>query len=659
MSLPKTSSLIPDYFSHLTYLMIETNSSCNLKCSFCNRERLKAEGYREAKNLTLDEFQKLIDEFSGCPIDTVKLEGISEPMLHPEFDQMARILKKAFPNAFVIIATNLQYTVGKTRFVETLPFVDMVYLSIDGTGDIYEAARPPAKWTKLEKSLQDIENLVPTEVRNSKLHINFTLTENNYQTLDEIYELKERYDLASVRINLAQNWNEDELNNLEFGRDLLETLDRYKNDVKGVPHWDYKDCFWPFAGMIVDVYGNVRQCIINTSQRPIGNIFNTSARKIYNESLHYQHVRQNLKQGSPTHSCQNCDYKNFSTLLAKIIPQELNVTPRTFATPTNEEFAIERASGARFEFRPSHDGYVLRKSSEKSPRRLIYEFEWLAKNQHSEYIPRVSNLKISENQTSYDIEVLDNYRTFSQVAELEPIQKTQQIFKKFLSIFEKMHADAEPKTSIELAKTYIQNKVFGKLSELETLSSETAELITKDELLINGQKYSKINETLDFFRSEECLNVIAEYNQSSPHGDLTLENIMIGPAEEIRLIDPNGDNFLPDPLLDAAKVLQSIHSGYEALLKMKDVSVSDENSLSPKIDFSMDLPTGYNFLMKFFEKEFIQKLSPTERFKLSLHEAVHFARLLPYRLRANPQTFPAFYATFIQRLFESKAAWQK
>lgn len=45
----------------------------------------------------------------------------------------------------------------------------------------------------------------------------------------------------------------------------------------------------------------------------------------------------------------------------------------------------------------------------------------------------------------------------------------------------------------------------------------------------------------------------------------------------ILLIDPNTGNIHESPLLDYAKLLQSIHGGYEFLMSVKNVSVEDNN----------------------------------------------------------------------------------
>lgn len=328
MALPKTKK---DQFSQISYLMIEVNSFCNLKCAFCNREHLVELGWRNQKTLSVQEFKEALKVFQDCKLDTIKLEGLSEPMFHKEFDECAKVIKELFPNAFVIIATNLQYNIEKTPFEKTLPFVDMVYLSIDGTGEIYENAREGSKYPKLLRNLHWIKENIPSEVRATKLHINHVLTEYNFHQIEEMYRLKNEYNLASVRINLAQNWNEHESNTRDFNKELIEKVKEYKQDVRGIPNWDFKDCFWPYEGLIVDVFGDVRQCIINTSQKPLGNIYKDNIREIFNNSSHYKETRSCLSQNKAAANCENCDYKILAKPLKKVFGEDaINLEPRSF-----------------------------------------------------------------------------------------------------------------------------------------------------------------------------------------------------------------------------------------------------------------------------------------------------------------------------------------
>jgi radical SAM protein with 4Fe4S-binding SPASM domain len=311
--------------------MLETNSTCNLSCRFCNRPELESLGLRPQKTQTLEEFRQIAEIFLPCKVDTIKLQGLSEPMMCADFEQYAALLRALYPEAFVIIATNLQYNLEKTPFLATLPFVNFVYLSIDGVEEVYEEARVGARYERLLQSLADIKRLIPQEIRQQKLHINFVLSPDNFQTLPEIYRLKEEFGLGSVCINLAQNWFEDQQNSLVFTEEILTFLEPYKADVRGVAGWEFDECFWPFSGIVVDVYGDVRQCIINTSQTPLGNVFSDDIRALFNESEHYRSVRRSLQKNCAPHACRFCDYRFLSPLLMKLQGEKHKPsTPRKF-----------------------------------------------------------------------------------------------------------------------------------------------------------------------------------------------------------------------------------------------------------------------------------------------------------------------------------------
>lgn len=318
-------------FKQISYLMIEVNSFCNLDCAFCNRKQLEDLGLREQKTLSVEEFRTVLEKFKDCNIDTIKLEGLSEPMFHPQFDECAKLLKEYFPKAFVIIATNLQYNIEKTPFKKTLEYIDMCYLSIDGIGEVYEKARSGSRYDKLLKNLDWIKENIDLKIRLDKLHINHVSTKENYHQISEIYDLKEKYSLASVRINLAQNWNEHELNPNQFESDYVRELRKYKKDVKGVPGWEFKDCFWPYEGLIVDVFGDARQCIINTSQKSLFNIYQDDFEDFFNNSHFYKETRKTLEKNCPPDACVNCDYNYLSRTLNEIQEDEaISIKPREF-----------------------------------------------------------------------------------------------------------------------------------------------------------------------------------------------------------------------------------------------------------------------------------------------------------------------------------------
>ena len=79
--------------------------------------------------------------------------------LHPQFDEVCRMFKEAFPKCKLIVATNCQYNI-KDKFREVYEiYMICLYFSIDGYKESYERDRSPAKWKKLIKFLDQFKSV--------------------------------------------------------------------------------------------------------------------------------------------------------------------------------------------------------------------------------------------------------------------------------------------------------------------------------------------------------------------------------------------------------------------------------------------------------------------------------------------------------------------
>ena len=628
-----------NYFRNITYLMLETNSQCNLQCPTCTRSLLATRGQRAPKQLSISEFEATLTFFKHCPIDTIKLQGLSEPMLHPQFDQLAQNLHRYYPFAFIIIATNLQYHLQEAPFLATLPNVNMVYLSIDGVEDVYESSHPPASWELLLQNLSAIRSLVPEAESTQKLFINFTLTEKNYRQLPFIYQLVKDYNLAGVRINLAQCWDQDQTNPHQFSNEILAYLQDYKKDIKGVPNWTYQQCFWPFSGIVIDVYGNIRQCVLNTTQEPIGNIWQDNVEELYNQHAHYQEIRSQLKKDSCHQSCQTCDYKFLSPVLAQIFSSPLeNKSPRPFLDEQN--ILHNQHSGAIFSI--TEDRWLEKRLDTKSSK-LKYQFEWLEQLQNLSFIPHVRNLKTDAKRTSYQIKYYPHFETFANYLQRGANAQTCQIIlQKVIEYLKILHQHAPLEIYSNSINEYLDTKLVNKIEECRQLDNDFNKLCSTQTIWVNGSEFKNLPVIMRELRPLLRSIPILEKNILL-HGDITLENILVGNNGEILLLDPNNENLISSPLIDWAKLYQSLHSQYELLCKIEQISFVD-NKISfycPQNDLHQQLLETLN-----------AHLTPEEQIAVLFHEAVHFARLLPYRMRANCNTYYLFYATMIKLLNE-------
>ena len=110
------------------------------------------------------------------------------------------------------------------------------------------------------------------------------------------------------------------------------------------------------------------------------------------------------------------------------------------------------------------------------------------------------------------------------------------------------------------------------------------------------------------------------------HGDLTLENVVVSPghAHGFYVIDPNPENIFDSPLIDWAKIMQSLHLGYEALNRSAQTSFHDRAMVLP-----IARSEAYASLHRLLESEIVSRFSDEALRETYFHELVHYVRLTP------------------------------
>ena len=87
--------------------------------------------------------------------------------------------------------------------------------------------------------------------------------------------------------------------------------------MKGIAPWTWSDCWWPDRGLYVDVFGNVKVCIINTGSESFGNLFYDDIEEIKNNKKLLE-ISNSCKKNKPNEHCVNCSYKELSPLIEEI-----------------------------------------------------------------------------------------------------------------------------------------------------------------------------------------------------------------------------------------------------------------------------------------------------------------------------------------------------
>lgn len=264
--------------------------------------------------MSLEKFDALMEKLKDEPIQEAKLMGMGEPFLHPQFSKIVRKFKKTFPQAKLISATNAQYLLTQ-NMADSLKYLDVLYISIDGAHENYERLRPPGKWSKLISFLTDLQEI---DRFGCEVVVNYTVSPGIVFDIPIIEELAKEYNLGEVRLNLVQNWNQDETATTGYTEEELEFLDKYKGQIKGKAPWTWSDCMWVKEGFYSTVEGNVKVCCMNTSAKSLGNIFDNTVEEIFNNNQ-YKEIKWGCKTDKPTDHCSTCSYKQLSPLLERYV----------------------------------------------------------------------------------------------------------------------------------------------------------------------------------------------------------------------------------------------------------------------------------------------------------------------------------------------------
>ena len=286
--------------------------------------------------------------------------------------------------------------------------------------------------------------------------------------------------------------------------------------------------------------------------------------------------------------------------------------------------------------------------------KLKKQIEWI--EEHFEDIPLPIIVEKEEgcNYVTYDMKNLGNTVGMFKYIHTMPLKNSWDILENALEDIKKIHRKNLRKSNEEDIKKYINSKVTNNLKIIKTESKYIKNLEKYKTIFVNGvelptlKNYSKI---LDI----EYLKSIFRYDEYSDiHGDLTIENI-IGILDNNRdisinkeygeyyFIDPNTGNIHDSPLLDYAKLLQSLHGNYEFLMTVSDIKIEKNH-----INFMVTESDAYVQLYQKYYSYLKENFSNREIISIFYHEIIHWLRLLPYKIRKNDKLAVVFYTKLLK-----------
>lgn len=295
----------------------------------------------------------------------------------------------------------------------------------------------------------------------------------------------------------------------------------------------------------------------------------------------------------------------------------------------------------------------------KDADKLHEQIKWIKEHQDKLTLTNITTQYYKNDVCSYDMPYVPGAVTCFNYVHTMPFYQSWENIKSALDDLDKnLHTINRRKADRETIKKYIDSKVIANLEKIKE-GKYIKPLLKYEYIYINGKKYHNLLYFEKYLNEEYLSKVFANDNYSNIHGDFTIENIIC--LKEKRknqkgyyIIDPNTGNVHDSPYLDYAKLLQSIHGGYEFLMNTKSVTYYDN-----KIDF---LFTKSNTYYQLFEKYigYLEDKFGTEGLKsIFYHEIIHWLRLMPYKINKNGECSLLFYAGLIMVTSDIEKRFEK
>ena len=295
------------------------------------------------------------------------------------------------------------------------------------------------------------------------------------------------------------------------------------------------------------------------------------------------------------------------------------------------------------------DEIFYRKYSFEDTEKLYEQVEWIIENKKKKLpLPEIIRREKTNNYCYYDMLYKPTSIPLFEYIHSMPFEETWEMIENILKKLEEvLYTNKLRKADTESINKYIDLKVRDNITKIYD-SKILKKLLRYDEVIINGKSYKNLSYYLKYLSKEYLYDIFKDDIYSDIHGDLTIENIICNlntMEEKYYIIDPNSENINNSANLDYAKILQSIHGGYEFMMRTYDISV-EEN----QINFLFIKSQAYSYLYKKLNEYMNSKFEKEKIRSIYFHEIVHWLRLMPYKLKKDGKRALIFYSGLLMVL---------
>ncbi len=182
---------------HLDWLQVEVSALCNASCLYCVQSCYR--GQWLGGLMDMETFARLEPSFPD--VDLVFLQGWGEPLLHPDFWEMARRVKAAGTKAGFTTNAKLLDDANLERLLES--GVDILGISLAGASTAtHERFRMGSAFEQVNDALIKLAAMKRERGSDTpNVHVAFMLLRSNWHEIDRVVELAAAWEARQIVVS--------------------------------------------------------------------------------------------------------------------------------------------------------------------------------------------------------------------------------------------------------------------------------------------------------------------------------------------------------------------------------------------------------------------------------------------------------------------------
>lgn len=267
------------------YIILETNSYCNMKCKMCTRNFFSTE---KKINISEEIVDRIVQQCKQYKVPSVFIGAAAECLINPDIKEILRKMKSINNLDCFLITNGYNLDEDMANFLIDIQF-ERVYVSLDAAR---EETYRKIRGCDLKRVEDNVNRLLQCrEERGSVLplvRVSFVMQEENQEEQEEFFDKwKDKVDIIDYQYLID-----------------YKDLDKLDEPDK-LPETDFQ-CVNPFRMLVIDYEGNIFPCSSDYAYHmPVGNIMQMSITEAWN-SEQMTTLRTSILNNSLCKVCRNC-----------------------------------------------------------------------------------------------------------------------------------------------------------------------------------------------------------------------------------------------------------------------------------------------------------------------------------------------------------------